>query len=189
MDRVKHAVLDTPYFKNLAAEWQKKGRTINTTIDLIHCYYADINVVRIPKKGRYKLTYEQVNKLQSHIQESCNEARRKKSDAHMLSNSDQLNVYLQAAFDHFATKENLPFNFVQVALKNNPVPQNFEDQILGFAVKVQEVTKMKTVPRLFMRLSGIVAASIWMDCARRKYPSKLYVSWDAKLPADDIFKF
>ncbi|KAL9041478.1 MAG: hypothetical protein Q9214_004097 [Letrouitia sp. 1 TL-2023] len=149
MDRVNHAVSDIPYFKNLAEEWQKKGKTINNTIDLIHCYYADINVIRIPQKGRYMLAYDQVKELQHHIQESCNESQRKKSNAHMLSTSDQLNVYLQAAFDHFATKEDLPFNFVQVALKNNPIPQNFEDQILGFAIKVQEVTEMKDVSQLW----------------------------------------
>ena len=88
----------------------------------------------------------------------------------MLSNADELNTYLQAGFDHFTTKEGQPFNFVEVAFKNNPIPRDFGDHILGLAAKVQEVTGIIDGPLLFQKLSFMIASCIFIDCIRQRRP-------------------
>ncbi|KAL9607644.1 MAG: hypothetical protein Q9167_007458 [Letrouitia subvulpina] len=82
----------------------------------------------------------------------CDACLGAKDDAHMLSNVEELDVYLQAGFDHFTPKEDQPFNFVDVALRNNPIPRYFGDHILALAAKIREVTKIADGPRLFKLL-------------------------------------
>ena len=170
MQHVAHAVYDIPLFRNYADIWRARGKVINDMLDLFRCYYADISVIRIPTKGRYMLADEQIQKLHHKIVQNCDASFKAKNDAHMLSNADELNTYLQAGFDHFTTKEDQPFNFVEVALKNNPIPRDFGDHILGIAAKVREITGIPNGTELFQKLSFMVASCIFIDCIRQGRP-------------------
>lgn len=172
MQHVANAVFDVPIFSRYAQRWQRKGKAIRNMLDLIRCYYANISVVRIPTKGRYMLADRQINMLHLEIIKNCDASFQAKNDVHMLSNADELNTYLQAGFDHFTANEDQPFNFVEVALKNNPIPRDFGDHILGMAAKVRKVTGIRDGPELFKKLSFMVASSIFLDCIRQRRPGK-----------------
>ncbi|KAI9691461.1 MAG: hypothetical protein M1822_007532 [Bathelium mastoideum] len=172
MHHVANAVFENPFFVKYAEHWRKKGKRINNMLDLVRCYYADISVVRIPEKGRYMLTNSQINKLHHRIVLHCDASLSAKDDAHMLSNVEELDAYLQAGFDHFTTKEDQPFNFVDVALRNNPIPRDFGDHILALAAKIREVTHVRDGPHLFKILSSMVASCIFTDCIRASRPGK-----------------
>ena len=172
MDHVALAVFENPYFVSYANHWRRKGKRIGCTLDLIRCYYTDISVVRVPVKGRYMLINSQVDKLHDEIVLHCDASLTAKHDAHMLSNVDELNTYIQAGFDHFTTREDEPFNFVDVAFKNNPIPRDFGDHILGLSAKVQEVTCVRDGPYLFQKISSMVASCIFTDCIRQSRPGK-----------------
>ena len=172
MQHVANAVYENPFFTKYADHWRKKGKRINSMLDLVRCYYADISIVRIPEKGRYMLTHAQINKLHHRIVLHCDASLSAKDDAHMLSNVEELNAYLQAGFDHFTTKENEPFNFVDVALRNNPIPRDFGDHILALAAKIREVTLVRDGPHLFKILSSMVASCIFTDCIRAGRPGE-----------------
>lgn len=175
MEHVSHAVIDNPFFASYAQHWRRKGKVVDNMLDLIRCYYADISVVRVPQKGRYMLTHSQINELHHEIVKYCDASFSAKDEAHMLSNVDELNSYLQAGFDHFTTKENQPFNFVDVAFKNKPIPRDFGDHILGLAVNVQEETRVRDGPKLFEVLSFMVASCIFTDCIRQSRPGERIV--------------
>ena len=172
MQHVANAVFENPFFIKYAEHWRKKGKKIGNMLDLIHCYYAAISVVRIPSKGRYMLTNSQINKLHHKIVLFCDASFSVKDDAHMLSNVEELNAYLQAGFDHFTTKEDQPFNFVDVALRNNPIPRDFGDHILAMAAKIKLETHVGDGPQLFKKLSSMVASCIFTDCIRASRPGK-----------------
>ena len=172
MQHVSYAVYDYPFFVSYAQHWRQKGKAINNMLDLIRCYYADISVVRIPVKGRYMLANSQINKLHHEIVLHCDASFSAKDDAHMLSSVDELNTYLQAGFDHFTTKEDQPFNFVDVAFRNNPIPRDFGDHILAMAVKIRDVTRVRDGPDLFERLSYMVASCIFTGCIRQSRPGE-----------------
>lgn len=166
MGHVANAVYENPFFVKHAVHWRKKGRQINSMLDLIRCYYADISVVRIPEKGRYMSTNSQINKLHHRIVLQCDASFSAKDDAHILSNVEELDAYLQAGFDQFTSKENQPFNFVDVALRNNPIPRDFGDHFLAIAAKIRAVTRVRDGPQLFRNLSDLVASCIFTDCIR-----------------------
>jgi hypothetical protein len=173
MDQVRDVVFTNPFFAAYADHWRRKGAAVGSMLDLFRCYYADISVVRVPQKGRYMLINSQINKLHQEIVKHCDASFSAKDEAHMLSNVDELNSYLQAGFDHFTTKENVPFNFVDVAFKNNPIPRDFGDHILGMAIKIQEVTHVRNGSKLFEALSFMVASCIFTDCIRQSRPGTL----------------
>ena len=172
MDHVAYAVHDNPFFVSYAQHWRRKGKSVNSMLDLIRCYYADISVVRIPAKGRYMLANAQINKLHHEIVIHCDASFSAKDDAHMLSSVDELNTYLQAGFDHFTTKEDQPFNFVDVAFRNNPIPRDFGDHVLFMAAKIRKVVRIRDGPELFERLSYMVASCIFTDCIRQSRPGE-----------------
>jgi hypothetical protein len=83
----------------------------------------------------------------------------------MLSNSENLNVYLQCAFDHFSQDLHTPFDFMDVSFKINPIPLDFGGNILKLAVALK--SRFEDPKRIFKELSHMVASCILLDCVRQ----------------------
>ena len=148
--------------------WRAKGCPIRTTKDLLECYYSSVTVVRIPTKGRYMLIDKQVAKLHTEIVVRCSQSHHKKRKVRMLSNSEDLQLYLQLAFDHFSLNLDEPFNFVKVALKVNPIPSDFGGNILKLAVAIKDHHPSWKVAKIFEHLSLMVASCIMLDIHRHR---------------------
>jgi hypothetical protein len=172
MGTVAGAIFRDAKYKGYADFWANRGQVIRTMKDLLECYYASVRVVRVPKKGRYMLINEQVTKMHQEITASCNVSYNTKRKARMLSNSDELNVYLQSAFDHFSQKLDTPFNFIEVAWKNNPIPNDFGGNILKLAVAVKNAGRLDSGLKIFRELSAMVASCIVLDCVRNGHRGK-----------------
>ena len=87
----------------------------------------------------------------------------------MLLNSDELQPYLQHAFDHFCRNLEQPFDFVQASLAFHPPPSNFGGNILKMALDIMRVWKNRLDgPSIFKELSFLVASCIMLDSARRR---------------------
>lgn len=119
LQSVRPSLEKKTYFRDLAQSWSSKGRRIDSIDDLIRCYYSSFSVVRIPAEGRYALLDKQIGALGDTISACCNDAFNSKRRANMLSNSDELSVFLQSAFDHFARDLQTPFNFIEISRRNN----------------------------------------------------------------------
>lgn len=154
-------------YRALAEHWRTQGKRINDMNDLLECYYSSITVVRIPVKGRYMKIDEQIKQLHRILQEKCFESFRAKRRSRMLSNSEELNIYLQCAFDHFSQDLETPFNFMDVAFKINPIPSDFGGNILKLAVAIKNSNRFSDPRNMFRELSSMVASSILLDCTRQ----------------------
>ena len=86
----------------------------------------------------------------------------------MLSTTDELNKYLQAAFDHFSTHLDKPFNFVEASLRANPIPFDFGGNILTLVRAMHDFYPEKPGPWLFKSISPLVVSCIMLDRVRRK---------------------
>ena len=160
---IKSSIHRIPALQEHVYAWRAIGRVVNTTKDLLECYYSSITVVRIPAKGRYMLMDQQVEKLHTEILVNCNQSHYKKRKVRMLSNSEDLQLYLQLAFDHFSQDLETPFNFVEVALKINPIPLDFSGNILKLAIFIRDRHNTWKVVEIFERLSLMVASCIMLD--------------------------
>lgn len=56
----------------------------------------------------------------------------------MLAHSDNLNVYLECAYDHFLQDLHTPFNFMDISFRINPIPLRFGGNILKLAISMKD---------------------------------------------------
>ena len=160
-----------PRFRELAQHWRNLGKQISTVEDLILRYYSSFKVVRMPRKPRYMFIDRQVARLHDEIRASCSASFRAKRKARMVTNSEELNIYLQSAFEHFTRTLTTPFNFVAVSLLNNPISYDFGGHMLQLAntIAAQEPFESADSSRsswIFESMCAMIASCIMLDCAR-----------------------
>lgn len=167
MQSVHRALHQNHTLREFAEFWRKRNRPIETITSLMLSYYSNVRVVRVPERGRPKLIFNQLQRLYKEIATACEQARASKHKVRMLLNSDDLQPYLQYAFDHFCRDLDYPFDFVQASFSHNPIPSDFGGNILKLAINIMEVWKDKLDgPKIFKELSYIVASCIMLDSAR-----------------------
>jgi hypothetical protein len=167
---IRGAIFREPRFEEQARIWRDSGRRIETTKDLLECYYASIVTVRIPFRGRYMLMDDQVGKLFELIQKKCQSSLLTKKRVRMLATAEKLQIYLQAAYDHFSRDLDTPFDFIKEALKHNPIPRDFAGNILNLALSIQQnagdITQGNT-ERIFEKMVPMISSCIMLDSVRQ----------------------
>ena len=173
LESLSRTVYHNAVFKKYAQFWRARHRTIETVESLLRAYYASIKVVRIPTKGRPNMILDQVGTLYSQITYSCQLSRQRKAKLRMLLDADDLQPYLQYAFDHFARDLDTPFDFVQASVVNSPIPLDFGGNILKLAINIMDAWKNKIDGQtIFKELSYMVASCIMLDSSRSRLPGK-----------------
>ncbi|KAI1453420.1 hypothetical protein F4805DRAFT_443421 [Annulohypoxylon moriforme] len=171
MSAIQGAIEREPALYEYVQIWRKRGKEIKSTEDLLTQYYSSITIIRIPRRGSYMLMDQQAEKLFNLIKSRCSDSHLKKKQARMLANSDMFQVYLQASYDHFTKDLESPFDFVQEALRNNPVSRSFEGNILNLAVSMKDHSKDKGLrddaSKLFLKLAPMVASCVMFDAVRQ----------------------
>ncbi|KAI1385436.1 FabD/lysophospholipase-like protein [Hypoxylon trugodes] len=174
----------------------RRGKSISNTKELLECYYASINVVRIPYKGSYMLMHEQAGKLCSLINDRCKASYLRKKQVRMLANTEKLQFYLQAAYDHFTKDLNTPFDFVKETLRHSPISRNFEGNILNLALAIKdrstEPLLSNDVEQIFRAIGPMIASCVMLDAVRQHLPgsaSRLLDDRYAKLCAGALQTF
>lgn len=169
MKSVQASLSSNVILKRHAQIWRNRGKFIDTVEDLLLSYYSSITVVRIPGNGRPKLMKDQMEKLYKEISYSTDAAKKSKRELRMLLDSEELQTYLQFAFDHFSNNLDQAFDFVQASFIYNPIPSDFAGNILKLAVSMMEVWQNKLDGEgIFRELSHMVASCIMLDSTRNK---------------------
>ena len=169
LESLSRTVLYNATFKKYAHFWRERHGQIETVEDLLHSYYRSVRLVRILTCGRPNLINTQVKKLYGNLKLACNLAKEKKSELRMLLEADELQPYLQYAFDHFARDLDSPFDFIQASFTNSPIPLDFGGNILKLAINMMDVWENEIDgPLIFSELSYMVASCIMLDSARSK---------------------
>ena len=165
-----NAVTENPHAKELAEFWKQRGKVINTTKDLLYCYYSSVSVVRVPQKGRYGLVDTQIAELNLQIQRRCGEAREDRKRFRVSFNAEEFQQALSMGFDHFSNRLDEPLDFVQISCMSNPIPQNFGGNILRLALAMKEDLRIagKSGREIFRLLGHMVASCIMLDYVRHQ---------------------
>jgi hypothetical protein len=169
MDAVRGSIDKNLKFKRHAQMWRSRGKRIATVEDLLLSYYSSVRVVRVPGVGRPALMQSQMEKLYQEISSSLETSKMSKRSLRMLLDADELQPYLQFAFDHFAHNLDRAFDFVQASFVYSPIPSDFAGNILKLAVNMMELWENKLDGiGIFRELSFMVASCIMLDTARKK---------------------
>ena len=110
--------------------------------------------------------HDQIGKLSAEILRGSQTVRERKVSLRMLLNSQELQSYLQDAFDHFSRSIEVPFDFVQAAFANRSMPATFGGNILQLAVTMMKQNPDPNARVIFDKLSFLVASCIMLDAAR-----------------------
>jgi hypothetical protein len=92
----------------------------------------------------------------------------------MLLSADQLQSYLQDAFDHYSRSLDIPFDFVQASFLHNPIPFDFGGSILKLAIAMLKEDKAPDARSIFKRLGNLIASCIMLDAVRHNIPGLLF---------------
>ncbi|KAI0886923.1 FabD/lysophospholipase-like protein [Annulohypoxylon maeteangense] len=174
MTDIQDAILREPALQEHVHTWRRRGKTIKSAKELLECYYASISVVRIPYKGSYMLMNEQVGKLCDLLKDHCKASYLRKRQVRMLANTEKLQFYLQAAYDHFTKDLNTPFDFVKETLRHSPISRNFEGNILNLALAIKEKTcdpfLAGDAEQIFRAMGPMIASCVMLDAVRQNLP-------------------
>jgi hypothetical protein len=112
----------------------------------------------------------QVQAMHDCIVQCCKDSHRDRVWARLLFDSDAMQVYLRAAFQHFRTTIDEPFNFKKVSFRVNPIPYNFGDRILELAEAVYTTfhtgQERPKVSDFFTDLAEVIASCVLLDVHR-----------------------
>jgi len=167
LDDIKDAVENNPAFYRWALDWRDRNRQIDSTKDLLLAYYTDVKIVFVPDKGHPKLVYIQYHKLYQEIQDAVRRSEKRRRNSRHLLSSDQLNPYLQFAFEHFSRTLDVPFDFVRASSAFNEIQPHF-NPILCLIKDYRAALPNSDVLDLFINVSPLVASSIMLDVVRRE---------------------
>ena len=176
LQSLSETVVQNSTFKKYTLFWRERSRTIKTVEELLLSYYSSIRVVRIPTIGRPNLINEQIVKLYNTVRTACKSAQETRRSLRMLLDADELQPYLQVAFDHFACNLDTAFDFVQASFANSPIPSDFGGNILKLAISFMEAFPDVDGPAIFKELSTMVASCIMLDSARHRIRGTLNAS-------------
>ncbi|KAL3429839.1 hypothetical protein BDV09DRAFT_202723 [Aspergillus tetrazonus] len=110
-----------------------------------------------------------IERLYEEVKIACRKSREAKHKLRMLLNSDELQPYLQYAFDHFSRDLEMPFDFVQASFANSPIPSDFGGNTLKLAINILDGwSDCLDGLAIFRELSYIIASATMLDSARRK---------------------
>lgn len=165
LNNVKVAVNENPTLKKYAAKW---GYRIDSAQSLLLSCYSSIRVLRVPEKSRPSLIRQQIQKLYREIGNSAASSHSAKHRVRMKLNCEELQPYLQRAFDHFCSDLDEAFDFVNVSFMNSAIPSDFSGNILKTAVNIMHAWQNRIDgPLLFRELSFIVASCVMLDAVRQ----------------------
>lgn len=167
LNSMARVILRDSAYREHVKYWSNDGRKIATMEDLLNCYYSSFTVVRIPVKNHYMRVETQVRMLYDRIINRCAQSRATKRQSSMLSDANELNIYLQSAFDHFSEDLRAPFNFVDVSCRLNPVPANFGGNIVQLAVALRRQRRFDSDAYIFQDIAPFVASCVLLDSARK----------------------
>jgi hypothetical protein len=165
-----------PSLSKLVKYWGKeRNKPIKTLHELILCYYSGIKIICIPhmtSPSAAPLLLAQYQKLRAEISEAVVQTKKMRIEAELLMNSEELNIYLGDAFNHFSTDATQPFNFLSAAVAHNPVRTTFKTHIINTALRLMETNSFDAGWKVFVELAPLIASTILLDVCRKEYPQK-----------------
>lgn len=120
---------------------RKLGARIDSLEDLLKESYSSIQFIRIPQgKACFRLS-EQLRLLHGMIRECSQEAQAQKINMKMIISSKSLDEFFKLAFDHYFSKLDEPFDFLEALFSVQPLPNTLSDNISYMMQKTYRAVK------------------------------------------------
>lgn len=125
---------------------------------------------------------EQVGKLSDLIRDRCKTSYLRKKQVRMVANTEKLQFYLQAAYEHFTKDLNTPFDFVKETLRHSPASRNFEGNIVNLALAIKEKSSdlilSSDAEQIFRAMGPMISSCVMLDAVRQNLPGEANINTD-----------
>jgi len=159
--------------KRLAKQWKDRRKQIDTLGDLLSCYFSSVRIVCIPRSDKSPhWIYDQYRSLYTTIEKASLDSKKRREQSGMLFSSPEMQQYLRAAFEHFCTHADKPFNFLRATARNNRLKKTFEDHITEAAILFVEKQPQIEGKQLSSDLARLVASSMLLNATRLLLPGR-----------------
>ncbi|KAF8243740.1 hypothetical protein K440DRAFT_663912 [Wilcoxina mikolae CBS 423.85] len=175
LDKYAKCIETDPILMELVKYWGKRNKPIATLRELILCYYSGIKMICIPhmkSTSAAPLLIKQYKKLHGEIQNAMIQTRKMRIEAELLMDSEELNIYLGDAFDHFSSEPSRPFNFLSAAFARNPVRTAFGARVVDVATRLMRTRMFEAGRKVFKELAPLIASTILLDVCRKNCHQK-----------------
>lgn len=166
LNNIQHAVNQNPTLRRLAI---KSGYRVESARALLLLYYSSVRVIRIPNKSSPTIVHSQIQNLYKELKRAAESSHASKLGVRMRLNCEELQPYLQKAFDHFCSDLDEAFDFVKASYDNSSIPTDLGGNILKLSFRASQVWRDKLDgPLLFKELSFIIAGCVMLDAVRQR---------------------
>lgn len=176
LGKVENSNLKDPSISDIVSGWRAKldgtNKQIKTLQDLLECYFRRIRVVYIPQRGQVTpdVLCGQYRKLSKLVHSECRVSQEQKHVSWNRMNAADLDMYFNAAFDHFSENRDVPFDFFEFSRKNNPVSETFSQHVANLMMKMNKREPDRTIAE--QRVVPLVVSCISVSTLDSKKYSK-----------------
>lgn len=137
---------DSVWFEEQKVLWQKRGKRIESSADLLNCYYDGLHVVSIPSPNATptRVILEQYEKLYELVRKGSSRAQRRRRYLGMKATAENLSLYMEIAFEHLAEDFQAPIDFHDLIQQVHQLPQNLPDH---FTQALVEYVRARRLPQ------------------------------------------
>ena len=173
-DDLRDTIHTNPQFAAWASFWlEERNHFIDTTKNLLLSYYSDVEIVFIPEKGRPGLVWDQYKKLYDRIQDAVRRSRLRRQNAKLLLSADQVDLYMQLAFNHFSTTLEEPFDFNHASSTITGGNTAQDNPVLALIIDYLSIYPQSEASDIFLKVAPLVASSILLEILRQGLPGQL----------------
>ena len=136
---------ESEWFESQKQKWRDRGKTIQTSKDLLYCYYDDVKVVVIPSPLILPthVLFEQYKKLYEIIRERSTAIQAKRNDAGLSSSAEDYAVYMDIALQQMAENFFHPIDIHHIIQQVSRMPTDFHGHITAILTEYASARKLK----------------------------------------------
>jgi hypothetical protein len=126
-----------PWFDDQKAIWRRRNKTIETSADLLNCYYDGLRVICIPspRVAATRVILKQYEKLYTEATFGKDRVQLQRKALGMKATVENLTLYMEIALEQLAKNFEAPIDFHDLIEGVHRLPQDFVDHLTDILSK------------------------------------------------------
>jgi hypothetical protein len=136
-EKILSQLSNSVFFEEQKNLWRRRGKMIQSSADLLNCYYDGLRVISIPSHHTLPtgIILEQYEKLYELLRLGSLSAQKRRSYLGMKATVENLSLYMDMAFEDLTKDFTAPIDFHELMQKVHQLPQDPPDHFTDTLVK------------------------------------------------------
>lgn len=164
----QNALFDNETIRKHRITLERLGTRVQTLEELLNYFYSSVQFIRLPNGKDCARLSRQLQLLHSMINCTSSSAQEAKRCAKMRLPSEDLNLFFRLAFDHYSTKLDIPFSFLETIFSLHPLPNKLASNYFDImrAAKIADERAGRPAAEFCDVIVPTICSSIALDAFR-----------------------